>query len=276
MTWTCRVALAVAVFYAVSALTIMVFGPWRLELGPLTARSSSLARPFMNAVVAGTIAFSLSPGARAAVRSASVLGFYLLAGALAWLCALGPLPVVNGESVEYPGLFAAFTALPGFSSLRVPGRFWLVATICLAVVAGLAVQALLRRRVGMARVVLVTALSLGVLSDGWEMHLPFGPCTAWTAQPRRACETSRCCTCRRALSGRLPHLLRRAARVDRSVNGYSGFEPTHYDGVRYGAKQELDGVFHVLPSRGRPPRGGGGRRARVSGRWSSARPVSSH
>ena len=60
------------------------------------------------------------------------MGFYLVAGALAWLCALGPVPVVNGEVVGYPGLFAAFMTLPGFSSLRVPGRFWLVATIWVA------------------------------------------------------------------------------------------------------------------------------------------------
>ncbi len=248
LTWTRRLAIAVAAFHAVSALSVTVFGPWRLELGPITARSSSLGRPFMNAVVMATVAFFLSPGVRANVRSTSVLGFYLVAGVLAWLCALGPVPVVNGEAAGYPGLFALLGALPGFSSLRVPGRFWLLATICLAVVAGHAVQALLRGRVGMARGVLVGALSIGVLADGWELHMPSGPVPPGPPDPAR-------------LRGQLVLQLPIGGIRDvfptyysvtqgwRSVNGYSGFHPNHYEGVNYGAKQELDGTFQYFRSR---------------------------
>ena len=248
VTWVRRIALALAFFHAASALTILVFGPWRFEIGPLPVHSSSLARPFMNAVVTATIAFFLSPGVRAAVRSASVMGFYLVAGAVAWLCALGPVPAVNGEVVGYPGLFAVFMALPGFSSLRVPGRFWLVATICLAVVAGLVVQALLRRRVGIVRVALVAALSVGVLSDGWELHLPSGPVPPGPPDPT-------------LLRNQLVLYLPVGAITDvfptyyavvhgwRSVNGYSGFEPNHYFGVRYGAKHEVDSTFQYFRAR---------------------------
>jgi hypothetical protein len=248
MTWARRVALAFAVFHAASALVIIAFGPWRFDVGPLSVHSSSLARPAMNTVVTGTLAFLLSPGVRHAIRSASVMGFYLVAGALAWLCALGPVPVVNGEVVGYPGLFAVFMALPGFSSLRVPGRFWLVATICLAVVAGLVVQALLKGRTGIARRVLVGALSVGVLVDGWELHVPSGAVPPGPPAPA-------------LLRGQQVLYLPIGAISDvfptyyavlhgwRSVNGYSGFEPNHYFGVRYGAKQEVDGIFQYFRTR---------------------------
>ena len=248
LTWTRRLVIAVAVFHALSALSVSVFGPWRIELGSITARSSSLARPFMNAVVMAAVAFFLSPGVRAAVRSGSVLGFYLVAGALAWLCALGPTPVVNGESAGYPGLFALFSLLPGFSSLRVPGRFWLLATMCLAVVVGLVVQALLTRRSGIARGLVAGALAIGVLADGWELHMPFGSVPPGPPDPAQL---------RNQLVLYLPIGGVRDvfptyyAVTDgwRSVNGYSGFHPNHYDGVNYGAKQELDGTFQYFRSR---------------------------
>jgi hypothetical protein len=35
----------------------------------------------------------------------------------------------------------------------------------------------------------------------------------------------------------------------RSVNGYSGFQPNHYDGVRYAAKEELDSTFQFFRAR---------------------------
>jgi hypothetical protein len=248
LTWTRRLIIAVAVFHAASAVSVSVFGPWRLELGPISARSSSLARPFMNAVVMAAAAFFLSPGVRAAVRGGSVLGFYLVAGALAWFSALGPRPAVNGEFVGYPGLFALFTLLPGFSSLRVPGRFWLLATVCLAVVVGLVVQAVLRNRAGIARGALIGALSVGILADGWEWHLPFG------AVPPGPPDAAR-------LRNQLVMYLPIGGIRDvfptyfavlhgwRSVNGYSGFAPNHYDGVGYAAKLELDATFQYFRSR---------------------------
>jgi hypothetical protein len=247
LTWTRRLVIAAAIFHAVSALTVSVLGPWRLQVGPISARSSSLARPFMNAVLMATVAFFLSPGARAAVRGGSVVGFYLVGGALAWLCALGPSPAVNGEPVGYPGLFALFTLLPGFSSLRVPGRFWLLATVCLAVIVGLVVQALLRNRAGIARGALVGALALGILADGWEWYLPFGTVPPGPPDPARL---------RNQLVMYLPiggirdvfPTYHAVLHGWRSVNGYSGFAPNHYHGVGYAAKVELDTTFQYFRS----------------------------
>jgi len=245
MMWACRIAIALAMFHAASTLIILVSGPWHFEIGPLSVHSSSLAKPFMNTVVTATLAFVLSPGVRAAVRSGSVAGFYLVASALAWLCALGPVPVVNGEVVGYPGLFAAFMALPGFSSLRVPGRFWLVATICLAVVAGLVVQALLRRRVGIVRGVLVGALSLGVVADGWELHLPSGPVPPAPPAPSLLKDQQVLYLPAGAITDVFPTYYA-VLYGWRLVNGYSGFEPNHYFGIRYGAKHEMDSTFQYF------------------------------
>lgn len=243
--WLSVVRLLVLAFAGVqlaSALAVAVGGPWNVEWGPFSAHSASAARPFMFGLVALFVVFVASPGFRRAVRDASPLGFYLIATVLMWWCALGPDPKVGAEASELPGPFSLLMQLPGFNSLRVPARFWVMGTLSMAMVVAFAVSALLRRRSVVASGVAAVALSIAVLSDGWELNLPTAAVPPGPPNPA-------------LLRGQNVLFLPAGNIIDvfptyyaveqgwRAVNGYSGFEPNHYDGVRQASKFELDGMF---------------------------------
>jgi hypothetical protein len=234
--------IAFAVVQLASALAVAAGGPWNVEWGPFSAHATSAARPFMVGLVALLVVFVASPGFRAAVRAASPLAFYLAATVLMWWCALGPEPKVGAETSELPGPFALLMQLPGFNSLRVPARFWLMGTLSMAVVAAFAVSALVRRRSALVSGLVAGALSIGVLSDGWELHFPTAAVPPGPPNPA-------------LLRGQVVLFLPAGNITDvfptyysveqgwRAVNGYSGFEPNHYDGVRQASKFEFDGMF---------------------------------
>lgn len=98
--------------------------------------------------------------------------FYLGAALLmAWL-AFGPA----AEQRSIDTLWRAYgwiAWLPGFSGLRVPARFFMLTTLCLAAAAGLAMAALAaaypRRAIAIGAVA-----SLGLLADGWIGAMPLG------------------------------------------------------------------------------------------------------
>src|SRR6185436_8653973 len=108
-------------------------------------------------------------------------------------------------------------------------------------------QLLARRRHG-AAVLLTALLAIGLLSDGWST-IPAAPAPA--AFPDEA-----------ALRGQTVLALPIGNFQDfgpqyraivggwRSVNGYSGYEPKHYEAVRQGARFEVDGVFAPFRARG--------------------------
>jgi hypothetical protein len=235
-------AVAFAAVQIASAVAVAVGGPWNLEFGPISAHAASAARPFMFAMVALACAFVSSPGFRGALRASSPLAFYLAVTVVMWWCALGPDPKVGGEASEVPGPFAVLMQAPGFSSLRVPGRFWLMGTLSMSMVVAYVVAAMLHARQAAVSALVVAALSLGVLADGWEAHMPTAAVPPGPPNPA-------------ALRGQVVLYLPAGNIADafptyygvehgwRSVNGYSGFEPNHYDGVRQASKFELEGLF---------------------------------
>ena len=235
-------AIAFAAVQLASAVAVAVGGPWNLAWGPISAHAASAARPFMFALVALGLALASSPGFRGALRESSPLAFYLAATLVMWWCALGPDPKVGGEPSEVPGPFALLMQVPGFSSIRVPGRFWLMGTLSMSVVVAYVVAALVRARPATASGLIAAALSLAVLSDGWEAHMPTAAVPPGPPNPA-------------LLRGQVVLYLPAGNIADvfptyygveygwRSVNGYSGFEPNHYDGVRQASKFELDGLF---------------------------------
>ncbi len=97
---------------------------------------------------------------RTAFARRSPFLFYGAAALLMWLLALGP----NGP-------YKLLSYLPGFESLRVPARFAMLATLCIAVAAGIAVSRFVRRHV------LAGALcAAGLALDGWPRPMPlFAP-----------------------------------------------------------------------------------------------------
>ncbi len=77
--------------------------------------------------------------------------FYSLATLLMCVLALGP----GGKGFEPPSPFRPYTwllVLPGYNGLRVPARFYMVGSLCLAIAASLAVGYLAKLAVGAGRI----------------------------------------------------------------------------------------------------------------------------
>jgi len=235
-------AIAFAGVQLASSLAVAIGGPWSVEWGPLSAHGASAARPFMFAAVALAFAFFTSPGFRVSLSEGSPLGFYLAATVFMWWTALGPDPKVVGEASEVPGPFLLLMQAPGFNGIRVPARFWVMGTLSMSMVVAFVVAALLRARRTPAPGVLAGALALGVLSDGWEQHMPTAAVPPGPPDPIRL----RGQPVLYLPAGNLTDVRPTFYSVSqgwRAVNGYSGFEPNHYDGVRQASKFELDGLF---------------------------------
>lgn len=252
--WTLvrRVLILLTVTTALVSASAVVVGPWRLE--PFGFRVLSVANPIKPLTFSLVAALALaltSPGLRRAYLSRSVIGFYAIAGFLMWLCSLGPTPTLMGNSILYRGPYALLMYLPGFNSLRVPARFWMTATVCLAVI-GAMVFARLTERLGRLRWVAAAIVAFGVMSDTWMSAMPL----ADTPKPFAVL------SCGGQATGpivELPlgHTYPDVAAMYRQmthgrplVNGYSGYFPPHYAALRFGLTLRDPDVLTQLAARG--------------------------
>lgn len=174
--------------------------------------------------------------------------FYLSAtGLMVWL-AFGP--AAEPRSLEMVWRAYDWIAwLPGFSGLRVPARFFMLATLCLAVAAGLAVAALSAAHPRRARLLAAVA-ALGLLADGWIAAMPLGvpPRAFAAALDRRGVvlelpitdDTVNIGALYRGMLHRLP-----------VVNGYAGYVPPHASIIDWALVRRDPSVLTEL-RRGRP------------------------
>jgi hypothetical protein len=147
-----------------------------------------------------------------------------------WLFCLGPAPTLMGQPILYKAPYAWLMMVPGVEGVRVPARFWVLATLCLAVAGALALGYIVERWTRFRRplVALVSAL---VVIEAWPTALPLIPPPDW--RPSQTSAVSRL----ELPMGSVPDLiaLYRATQHRRPmVNGYSGYFAPHY-----GALQEL-------------------------------------
>ncbi len=100
----------------------------------------------------------------------SALAFYVGSAVVTWILCLGPSPSFAGTAIvpSYLAPYRWLVALPGFIGLRVPGRFAMLATLCLAGAAGVAVARLQPRLTRRGQVLLLSVVCAGVLVDGWR------------------------------------------------------------------------------------------------------------
>ena len=153
------------------------------------------------------------------------LVFYTMAALLMWALAFGPVPP-DASPLGWLRPYSALSWLPGFSALRVPARFAMLATLCLAVAAGLAF-AQIAPRGRTARRLSAAAVLAGLLVDGWMRPMPLATPPGRPDLP--------------AIPGamvlELPAnegavdtaAMYRAMTHNRAiVNGYSGHTPPHY------------------------------------------------
>ena len=169
-------------FLALTCLAVagseMIFGPWRL--GPLSV--SQAYKPFSLAVVAALGFVFRGPAWRKLWQTRSIAGFYMLALACMFVLSFGPAPHAWDAQILYKAPYAWFMPVPGFDAIRVPARFAMLATLCLAIVAALAF-ARWSTRFKQLQWPMRIALSIGLLADGWFAQrfvtVSSGPQPAW-------------------------------------------------------------------------------------------------
>ena len=245
-----RILVVLTVGTAVVSASAVVVGPWRLE--PFGVRLLSVTNPIKPLTFSLALALLLaltSPALRRAYRTRSVIGFYAAAGFVMWLFSLGPAPTLMGNPFMYRGPYTLLMYLPGFNSLRVPARFWMTVTLCLAVV-GAMVFARLTERVGRSAWVVAALVSLGVLADTW-MAMPLAP----IPKPFAALECGRGSgpVVELPLGDTYPDvaaMYRQMSHGRPVVNGFSGYFPPHYAALRFGLRLRDHDVLTELAARG--------------------------
>lgn len=153
-------------------LRMVLAGGFNVRLAGLTVRASAPLRLFVQTLVVLVVLVILSPRWREGARrwltqpATASVGLLLLA---VWL-SLGPAPPTAPYGASGYGLYALlYDHVPGFTGLRVPARYAMIAGVFLAVAAGHGAARLARRSWGPAALVVASAL---IVADGAAMPLP--------------------------------------------------------------------------------------------------------
>jgi hypothetical protein len=180
------------------------------------------------------------------ILSPSPSSFYLFAAVLLGWLAFGPSVPEDGWSERFR-LYSLLAHLPGFSGLRVPARFVMLAYLCLAIAAGLALARVMPSR-PLARGALIALVVAGLVMDGWTRPLPL------VAPPDRIMLPDR----PDAAVLELPAdddqvntgaMYRSMAHGRPLVNGYSGHVPPHYRILNAGLRRGDPTILTTLATR---------------------------
>ena len=213
-----------------------------------TATTEEFLFPGLTPVLLVTAACVAGTWRRAQSDRPSPLAFYTCAALLMWALAFGPAPA-HAFSLTSLRPYTVLTWLPGYDALRVPARFAMLATLCIAVAAGVAFARLAPQ--GRTRLGLFTAIVLiGLSADGWMRPIPLSIPPARVQLPEvrgaavvelpldeRAVDTA---AMYRSIAHRLP-----------LINGYSGHTPSHYEILSIALRRRDPSVLTEL-ARGRP------------------------
>ena len=242
-----RVFVLIAILFFAIAASPFYFGPWKIAIGDVRLLSVGTPhKPLSLGLLFLIIAAALHPSVRTAWRRRSVLAFYALAAIAMWLFSLGPAPTLLNNPVIYKAPYAWLMLLPGVDSIRVPARFWMLAAMCLAVAAGLAIRQLTARWPRVTRALPAVAC-VGVLADAWpepiRMERPPASRPAHTRAVARL-ELP-------ANPSHDPTALYRAIEHRRPLfNGYSGYFAPHYWPLRYLLKEHDPALLTRLSALG--------------------------
>ena len=240
--------LAGAVAATAAALSVVAIGPWTLTpAGTFTLVSvTAPEKPFTIALLLAAIYALSGPFVAAAWRRQSAFAFYLIAAAIAFVLALGPLPRLHGRPLLFHSLYWWLLQLPGFSSVRAPARFGILFELCLVVAASLAFARLTASRPPRVRLAIAAVAVAIVVVESWPEILlaPLPPPLSIPVE--RSGDVA-------LLELPLGVVATDAAAVWRStqhrlplVNGYSGYQPVHYLVLQLGLENGDPQVFDPL------------------------------
>jgi hypothetical protein len=243
------VLLATILLSALAMLLTLAWGPWSRELLGITVRVTDLDRAVNVFLVSGALLVSLSRRARTALARRSDLVFYLAATiALAVLCC-GPVLRTGDSVVLEPMPYRWLLYLPGFDSVRVPTRFWMLGMLCFAVAAGISFARYGPSGTSRRRVLFTLAVA-GILLDGWTrgIGMPDAP-RQWPKVERRD-QTAAVIELPLGPEWDAAATFRAMRHRRPVVNGVSGYDPPHYVPLMHGLDDRDPALLVALSSFG--------------------------
>ena len=232
---------------ALTLVVRLVIGPFDFAFFGLSIRVNRLPNIIGQGMLFWVFSIILRPAGAWSYRRHSPFAFYLIAAVVLGVLALGPNPTLLGYNFMAYAPYEGLLLLPGYESFRVPARFWMLVTICLSTLAGLAFARLVpatsrRQRLAFGLV------TVGVLVDAWVV---FPTVTA----PTRSDTLDRAegTVLELPLGNRnrdVAAMLRSVNHGQALVNGYSGYRPPHYPALAYGLERGDDEVLRVLSAYG--------------------------
>jgi hypothetical protein len=239
-----RVFLALAILIAA---TPGWFGPWKVELFGLRLLSvGTPQKPFSIALLCAVIALAMHPSIRAGWTRRSPLAFYAIAAVVMWLFCLGPAPTFMHQPLLYKAPYSWLMLLPGVDGIRVPARFWVLSTVCLAIAGALASLHIVTRWPAL-RSGLPAMLATLMLVESWPYPVRYFPPP--TSRPGHTRANVRLELPLSSLHD-LESLYRAIEHRRPVFNGYSGYFAPHYWAMQYLLSRRDLGALSVLTSYG--------------------------
>lgn len=172
--------------------------------------------------------------------------FYVIGALVFWWLSFGPARMDDlGAMAWRPYSFLMW--LPGFEGLRVPARFAMLATLCIAAAASVCA---VRLAAGKARFAVGAVVLVGIFADGWIEPMPLAPLPSRFRLPDLADAVVLelplddpavgVAAMYRAITHRRP-----------LVNGFSGHAPPHHEVMSVALRREDPSLLHFLAA-GRP------------------------
>jgi hypothetical protein len=260
--WVAFAIAIVATAFSAIALTALAW-PWRGRVFGIVISMRSVTRPTVIALLlwltfVGLHSYrralrwqSLLPAVRRTVMKwQSPLAFYVTATVVMWFLSFGPRLRFLDRELNVPGPYSLLFLLPGYNGLRVPARFAMLAALCLAAAASVALARLLVRLPRRGQAALAAAATIGVLADGWVATMPLArqpPASvlAPTDAPGAVLEVP----VGNPLDG-VAAMYRGMSHRRQVVNGFSGYVPPHYVVLRSAIASDDPTVFDALASLG--------------------------
>jgi hypothetical protein len=236
-----------AAIFGVIAATPSILGPWKFEPFGLRLLSVTTARkPLSVAILFTAVALVMHPAVVDAWRRRSALAFYALATVAMWLFSLGPSPTLMNEPLIYKAPYAWLMLIPGAEGVRVPARFWVLGTLCLAIAAALGIAHITTRWRRVHSWLPIAACAL-IVAEAWPR--PIRMILRPDARPVHTPAVARL-----ELPVNPAHdaiVLYRASEHRRPVlNGYSGYFAPHYWALQYMLEQRDQAILERLSSMG--------------------------
>ena len=239
--------------FVIVALSAQFGGPWQVRVGRTTIASvSTPTKPLTAAIWCIVLAVAIGGRLTRARQARSALAFYVCAAAVMYVLSFGPQPSLLGTPFWYRPPYAWLMELPGFSTVRAPARFAMLAEVCLSAAAALAfarIRDSLPRRLAVAAAIVALC---GAVADGWIRGLPMAD-----LPPRFASiEATQAGVVIELpvgdVLGDIAAMYRSMYHHRPTMNGYSGFVPIHYRVLPIAIEADGLSAFDALASQAVP------------------------